>query len=76
MWEGILIFSIQEILSLQETVELEPGALISAWLSATLWALHGLDVFLLKVGSRCFELHDLLGVGSFGSASLTCFKRT
>ncbi|CAK9023577.1 unnamed protein product [Durusdinium trenchii] len=32
----------------QETVELEPGALIS-------------------VGSRCFELHDLLGVGSFGS---------
>lgn len=28
-----------------------------------------------KVGRRSFELHSLLGVGSFGSASPTCFKR-
>ena len=68
-------------------MELEPGTLISAFhpvsiqprklqraqtLFQHIWQIN--QIF-CKVGRRSFELHGLLGVGSFGSASPTCFKR-
>ena len=75
-------------LLLQETVELEPGALISAFCPVSIQrSFKGLkpssntygrswqiSLIFCKVGHRSFELHSLLGVGSFGSASPTSFR--